>query len=977
VAQPAIVGKIAIKIMPDTSTFRSDARAELRVIEAALRSIKVRLELDKQHLNMLTRDLLKWANDLSPLRVDVRPVLVTGSTTLIRSRLQTLTRPRTVEIIPKIQKAGYAQVATALAALSGARLTFNWLDNFRDLLSNLDKSLPLIGSVALAVAGLSGWLLAASTNLAAMSAELARIFPLLLAAPGVLVGIGLGLGASVAVLKDFNAVLPGVGAQFRALQDAMSAAFWTGALAPFHLFIETLFPQFAAGMTAVSAQLGLLYGQLATAMTASLDGALPAMFADLSASIAVAATGTSAWAEAVRVLGETGAGYLPALAGWFVDISTRFANFLVAAQADGSLQGWIDRAIANLGSLGTGLAGIGSIFAGIAQAAEAAGAASLASFAQQMTNIANVVNSPAFQQGLTGVLTAASNAMSLIVAGSGAQFSNFIVQLGQTMQTILPLAGQAIGTLVGTLSNALASPAFQGGLVDFFTGLNAGIAALSSAFGPLALAAGPLLGLLGTFAEGAGPLLGSVFTTAAVALQALLPGLEPLVSLLTGELLNAFTLVVPLVTAVAAAAGQLLAAVLPLLAPLYELANVILGVIVQVATDLLSAVLPPLLELVRQAVEAATPILSLLSGLIALLEPVLVPILVFIGEIVASSLIGLFSGIVSVVSGAFDVIMGLWTIFKGLFTGDWSLAWEGVKQVFSGVLDILKGLWDILWNVGILGIFGKGAKLLSGLWKKLWDWARDLFKGWKDKLLDFALDLYIKLRIKWEELKERAKLLFGQLRDQVLERVANFKQQAVVYFGRLKDEAVEKARQIRDDVKAKISEMASKAVDLIKDLPGKAKEGLGNLKTKLVGVGKDLVQGFIDGIGDMFDSVKSTLTDLTSKLGDWKGPPEKDRWLLYDAGRLVVDGFRRGLESRYASIRASLAAFSADIGNTVIAAPRISDVAARTALLVDQAAADPSAAGTRVLNYYAAPQQSLSSEEALFTAANRSVRMGW
>ena len=56
----------------------------------------------------------------------------------------------------------------------------------------------------------------------------------------------------------------------------------------------------------------------------------------------------------------------------------------------------------------------------------------------------------------------------------------------------------------------------------------------------------------------------------------------------------------------------------------------------------------------------------------------------------------------------------------------------------------------------------------------------------------------------------------------------------------------------------------------------------------------------------MFGEVKGTLSDLTSKLTDWKGPAHRDRVLLVGAGQLVIDGFITGLESRYDAVRDSL-----------------------------------------------------------------------
>ena len=84
----------------------------------------------------------------------------------------------------------------------------------------------------------------------------------------------------------------------------------------------------------------------------------------------------------------------------------------------------------------------------------------------------------------------------------------------------------------------------------------------------------------------------------------------------------------------------------------------------------------------------------------------------------------------------------------------------------------------------------------------------------------------------------------------------------------------------------------------VSSLPSRALSALGNIGSTLWNAGKSLIQGFINGISSMIGSVKATLSSLTSSLTSWKGPADYDAVLLTPAGRLVIDGFIRGLESR-------------------------------------------------------------------------------
>ncbi|MEU5426829.1 phage tail tape measure protein [Streptomyces olivoreticuli] len=85
-------------------------------------------------------------------------------------------------------------------------------------------------------------------------------------------------------------------------------------------------------------------------------------------------------------------------------------------------------------------------------------------------------------------------------------------------------------------------------------------------------------------------------------------------------------------------------------------------------------------------------------------------------------------------------------------------------------------------------------------------------------------------------------------------------------------------------------------------IPGQILSGLGSLGDLLASAGRDLVQGLIGGIKSAFGAVRSTLSDLTSLLPSWKGPPARDRVLLHGAGQMIIEGLITGMGSRFDSV---------------------------------------------------------------------------
>jgi phage-related protein len=991
---------------------KSKVEAELAAIAESAREILLELNIPDAEKAAAKQALDDWENDNEPRDIMILPDLPTGAGRYVSARLSWMTREREAKITPRLNQPAYrsVQVAlTALAALSGARAAWHWLDKIGDALKDIDKKLPVIAALALGVAGLTAWLAAATANLAALSADLARIIPTLLTMPGILAGFALGVGATVAVLKDFNEVLPEVSGMFSDLQASMSNIFWERAAEPIRTFIHTLFPQFQAGMEAVSSSLGGFFASFARDLQSSLDGSLPGMFDDLVASIDIAATATSAYAEIIRILGELGAGYLPRMAQWWVDQTERFHDFLAAAEADGRLQGWVERGLESLHHLGQVIKGLYRIFAGLALAAEEAGSTSLASLGERLNSIADTVNSPEFQQPLITFLEASHRMMGNIAATSGEAFKGLLVVLGETASAVFPLIGQTIGRLIGGVSELLAHPAVQGGLETFFIGVANGVFWLMQAVEPLQPGLAALLGLLGTGATELGRILGPVLGTVGEVVAVLAPALSEVVAVLAEGFLSAWQAIAPLIVLVAGYFADLLSALpleqltalavdilTPLIALFMALVDAIAPLVVEflpplmaIALSLVEAFLP-LLEVLTQIaqavlvplVEALLPgwfeymtllfevigpiVEQLLPGLVTVLE-LLMPLFEWLGELLGSTVALGFQILGEVVQAFWGILSGLLDLVIGVFSGDWERAWNGIKQIFTSIWDLIKGIALAVWD-WLVSVFGDGAAKVWDWMKQLWEWVKGEFEKGKQRLELVGRLIRDKVSEKFGELKDRAiakiQALPGLLRDKIND--AKAKMLAV-------------ARAVKFALPEELRKMVDKAVEKVKELPGKAKEKLGDLKTKLVRAGKDLIQGFIDGIGDMFDNVKSTLGDLTGSLTSWKGPPQRDRVLLVEVGRLVMRGFLLGLESQYASIRASLGAFSNELGDMQFASPS-AEVSVRAAAQIDAASrtgVEDNAAAARVLNYYAAPGQSLSEEEALFTATNRALRLGW
>uniref|UniRef100_A0AAU7GXF6 Tail length tape measure protein n=1 Tax=Streptomyces phage Kamino TaxID=3158857 RepID=A0AAU7GXF6_9CAUD len=757
----------------------------------------IKLKLDQAAADKASHDLKDWADNHSPIKIKVEPDWSSTGAAITSARMAVLTRPRTVSIIPDLNNAAVAKVGAALAALSGARVLNSMFEKLGDTLRNLDKSIPIIGTVATAIAGLGALGLTSASNLFALSSSLAQIGPAGLLLPGLLGGMAVGLGATVAAFKDFNKVLPGVKGQLSKLQDTISSNFWEKAKAPIKEMVDDLLPRFEKGMAKTSTQLGGFFGSFATSLQGKLGPIMDQMFSDLSESIKITTGHTESFANIIGVLGKVGTSYLPELASWFGNISDRFSAFLTKSEGNGKLAEWITLAIQNLKELGGVISNLFGIFAGLGRAAQEAGGSTLAMLNDTLKGIHDTVDSPAFQSGLVDVFRAAHTAMQTIADTSGPAVKNLFLELGKTLTTVLPVAGQIIGTAMKAIADALAQPAVQQGISAVFDGLLTAVTALAPAMGPLGLALGALMQVVGTMLTAFGPLIAAVLTPLSQAFAALAPMIQPVITLLSGALLQAVQMIAPLIMqlvpvigqaltgafaslsgilpTIMTAMGQMLQAVVPLVGVLVSALAPILPIIAQLFAQIYTA-LAPLVTALASALAPILPVLSAaLQTVLSALQPiiatalqivtsVITPLLPMLSEIIQSVLPPLADAIkrvfeaiqpvldalLAVVNFLMPILVPVLSFIIGILADSLVAAINGVGLVIEGLVEIFKGAWDMIVGVlkiawGIIeGIFTGDFSTLKEGWNQLWSGIWSFVKGIWDTIVGaFAVFLNV------------------------------------------------------------------------------------------------------------------------------------------------------------------------------------------------------------------------------------------
>lgn len=545
----------------------------------------------RRRINEIGDELDEMAKDRT-VHVDINPF-----TSWASARLAWLTRPRMVEIIPRVSKAALAKAATAIAALSGARLSFDYMRRFSNWISEVDKKLPglTFGTVGVTTAfsGLMGTL----SGLVGIGDGLAATLPSLLLLPGLLAGAAMSAVSLFVALKDSKEQLAELGDDYTNLGRIIKEAFWGEARQSIINLSNSIMPQLERSFDKTSRAIGRFTAKLMGSFeTEFAGGRLEAMFDGLAASWDELAKGTDAFAGAITNLGLVAARYMPRLAEWFVRQADTFDNWLSDVATDGRLDAWIEESIDAFYALWDVMAATTGIFQGIWKAASAAGSGGLRGFADMLLSWEKAVNGAKWQKTLTSMFRGAGKALDGFGAGLE-RVGEMLYTQSDTIEYFMATAGQSLGGFIGDVADAFARPAFAQGMTDFIDGIAEGLEGLAPALPALSDAFGSLLSFIGELAEVIGPVLAEAFIALAPALTEVLDALTPLLPQLGEAFTDAIRDLAPLVSDLAGVIVDVLPGAIGVISELVRYAPQIAGVAagVWLATKMfggMSAVVP-------------------------------------------------------------------------------------------------------------------------------------------------------------------------------------------------------------------------------------------------------------------------------------------------------------------------------------------------------------------------------------------------
>jgi len=631
-------------------------------------------------------------------------------------------------------------LSQSLFRVSGGRALFDQWKQFKEFAGNLDINAPKYGAVATGIAGIGTAAFAAAGSLIVLAGDLAKVSGLLLAAPafiGAAVVSGVALSAA---FKDIGTVLEDLGPRFTALQDSMSAAFWAKAEQPFRSLAENALPELDRGLSDVSDSYGDFFAVLAGSISANVVPRMAGMFDNLTEGIRNSTGAAGVLGDAIGILGEVGATYLPRFGQWISDVAAKFDDWLNRANDNGKLFEWIDNGITTLGLVGS-VAGsafdiLSTLYAMLSNHVQMPG---LEALDRTLSNLSDRMKSPEFVAGFTTVFDGISAGMSSIATG----IDNVFSAIDPTMlASIFSNAGSTIGSLLDGIATVFQNPAFQGGIIAFFEGLASAAEKLQPVFEPLGEVIGAVGVYLGSFLEAMATALATTSDASSTFAETLL-ALAPVSAYLLEAIGNSLALLLPpiseLITALLPVIQTLLVALADTLLQIMPSLSATLTEIMDPLGDALVQLIASLPELIPQWLDLAKASIELLDAVGPLLPPLL-QLGTELLPMIADAAVGKFTPAVRlaaqilndwmpVILDVMDFILNLLRAVNDFSAGN-ERAWEDVKNAYNAAVRAIEGAIDnvkssladakrYIENAFDVDLSSAGRNIISSLWDGL------------------------------------------------------------------------------------------------------------------------------------------------------------------------------------------------------------------------------------------------------------------
>lgn len=445
-----------------------------------------------------------------------------------RMKMASLTRPRHVLISPKLNKAAFVKVATALASLSGARAAFDFTKKFTDFIKDMDKNLGALVTMTSAISTLTAGVLSLTSHVFALGRSLVTMIPALYAVPGLVASFGVATWATVNALKKWDEMMKDVNDRFKDLNSRAANKFWDAFEAPMRRLINNLFPAWERGFLNMSEAMGNFFVKaIEGAERYASQGGMNRIFDSMTKGVESMSRAMAPLTEGLLRFVEIGVSYFPKFGDWFTDMANKFNDWTKTADITSA----IDKGVQAMKDLWRAGVETWGILDAISKAATEAGGATLGDFADALGRLHERLETVQSQWILTTLFKGANDAMFEL----GKSFEIIWDALSRTAdkvaQVMVGISG-IINAFVDLMTRAFSDTRFTDEFVQAIQDVKTGMEQLAPHGYDLGAVLGSISSVVGTMAKVFFPIFGTVLGELAPIFQDLARAAEAVIPVL-------------------------------------------------------------------------------------------------------------------------------------------------------------------------------------------------------------------------------------------------------------------------------------------------------------------------------------------------------------------------------------------------------------------------------------------------------------
>lgn len=262
-----------------------------------------------------------------------------------------------------------------------------------------------------------------------------------------------------------------------------------------------------------------------------------------------------------------------------------------------------------------------------------------------------------------------------------------------------------------------------------------------------------------------------------------------------------------------------------------------------------------------------------------------------------------------------DAIQNVWNKIKDFAGEDNEKLLEGkfqaIVQAIKEAWEPLKEFFTVLWNEIVAFLRRKWEEDFMPWWEgTARPWLENAIQGAFRAAWDAAVRV---VGEKISAMVSRIGSWLGSLPGRIRGWLASIPGIFATAMSSAAARAIAGALQIANGIRTRLAQIPGQIRAVLASARNAVTGAFSGAAGWLRNAGSQIISGLVSGIQAGFDRVRGTLNALTSMLPSWKGPAEVDKRILYDSGKLVMQGFERGVLDSRRSIARTLGSVTGDL----------------------------------------------------------------